>query len=115
MSNGGAPEADPLLQHATALAEELRNTATAAAAMLTSVQEVTQRAENLIAQLVDVTGAHAVAATQLRAGMASARGALQPGPTSAPACDTLEHTHSALTIELWKQTIGVQQHFNDLE
>jgi hypothetical protein len=103
-----------LLRLAGALAEELRSTAAAAASTLSSVQETTQRAEDLIGQLVDVTGPHVAAAAHLRAGIVSARDALH-GPTTAPPCDTLEHTHSALTIELWKQTIAVQQHFNDLE
>jgi hypothetical protein len=37
-----------------------------------------------------------------------------PVSTLAP-CEAQEHEHSALLIELWKQTITVQQHFNDLQ
>jgi hypothetical protein len=35
--------------------------------------------------------------------------------TSLSSCEARDHKHSALVIDMWKQTVTVQQHFNDLQ
>jgi hypothetical protein len=105
-TNGPPP--DPDLERAKTLLDDLHRSADAIAV----AQDIIARAEALAEYLIG-DGDRTAAAAKLRTGLATVRKALHAAQTRI--CDTLEHKHAALTIELWKQTITVQQHFNDLE
>jgi hypothetical protein len=107
--------ADPLLAAAERLTRELRAATTNVAATAAAAQDVVARAGAAMADLADGSAARATAAELLRDSIASLLQALAGPTATTPVCETQEHHHAALVVELWKQTVSVQQHFNDLE